>query len=466
VAIGTHDLSTLKGPFRYQALTPEDINFVPLTEENGRSFNGKELLNFYREDPSAKHLKPYTDIIYDSPVYPVLYDAEDRVLSLPPIINSRHSRIQLSTTDVLIECTGTDITKVNIVLDTVVTMFSEYCATPFTVEPMDVKYESTGETLVTPLLSRRTCDATIDEINGVIGIHITPETACELSNRMQLGPAEYLPESRTVRVHVPPTRSDILHAVDVIEDIAIAYGFNKIERVIPSTQTVGAPLPVNQFSDLLRSELANAGYMEMLTHGLCSTAENFTYLRRPITAAVSLSNPVNVEYEVVRTTLIPGALKTLAFNRSISHKDGVKLFEISDVVVRDTSLEVGAKNARRLVAVYSAYTAGFEVIHGMVDRIMACVQIPPEDKYAANSLTVKEISDRKKIARSSAVYTVEHSDDPLFFPGMGVKVLLHRADHSSPLTIGVFGVVHPDVLSNYEVAYPCSIAELDIDLLM
>jgi len=49
---------------------------------------------------------------------------------------------------------------------------------------------------------------------------------------------------------------------------------------------------------------------------------------------------------------------------------------------------------------------------------------------------------------------------------MGVKVLLHRADHSSPLTIGVFGVVHPDVLSNYEVAYPCSIAELDIDLLM
>jgi len=115
----------------------------------------------------------------------------------------------------------------------------------------------------------------------------------------------------------------------------------------------------------------------MLTHGLCSTAENFTHLRRPIAAAVSLSNPVNVEYEVVRTTLIPGALKTLAFNRSISHKDGVKLFEISDVVVRDTSLEVGAKNARRLVAVYSAYTAGFEVIHGMVDRIMACVQIPP-----------------------------------------------------------------------------------------
>jgi phenylalanyl-tRNA synthetase beta chain len=40
-----------------------------------------------------------------------------------------------------------------------------------------------------------------------------------------------------------------------------------------------------------------------------------------------------MEYEVVRTTLIPGALKTLAFNKSMSHKEGIKLFEISDIVV-------------------------------------------------------------------------------------------------------------------------------------
>jgi phenylalanyl-tRNA synthetase beta chain len=59
VAIGTHDLDTLQGPFRYRALLPHDISFVPLTEDNGKVFNGKELLDFYREDPSAKHLKVY-----------------------------------------------------------------------------------------------------------------------------------------------------------------------------------------------------------------------------------------------------------------------------------------------------------------------------------------------------------------------------------------------------------------------
>ncbi|RYG65672.1 phenylalanine--tRNA ligase subunit beta, partial [archaeon] len=124
VAIGTHDLDTIEGPFRYAALSPEDIEFVPLTADDGRSFTGKELLDFYREDPSVKHLKPYTDLIYSSPVYPVIYDNQGRVLSLPPIINGRHSRITLHTRNIFIECTATDLTKANIVLDTVVAMFS------------------------------------------------------------------------------------------------------------------------------------------------------------------------------------------------------------------------------------------------------------------------------------------------------------------------------------------------------
>ena len=95
---------------------------MPLTEpeekDGGRTFDGKELLDFYREDTACKHLKPYTDIIYDSPVYPVIYDSSGsngegngKVLSLPPIINGKHSRIQLHTKNVFIECTGTDFKR-------------------------------------------------------------------------------------------------------------------------------------------------------------------------------------------------------------------------------------------------------------------------------------------------------------------------------------------------------------------
>lgn len=118
----------------------------------------------------------------------------------------------------------------------------------------------------------RTCEAPLAQINGTIGIDISAEQVCSLCQRMQLGPASYVAETQSVRVTVPPTRSDILHPVDIIEDVAIAYGYNNIKLVIPSTLTVGAPLPINQFTDLLRAEIARAGYVEMLTHGLCSTA--------------------------------------------------------------------------------------------------------------------------------------------------------------------------------------------------
>ena len=121
VAIGTHDLSTIQGPFSYEAHPPEDIEFTPLKQT--RSFNAKELMEHYKSDQKLKH---FLHIIEGSAVYPVIYDANRTVLSLPPIINGAHSAITLDTTDVFIECTATDLNKAKIVLNTVVTMFSQY----------------------------------------------------------------------------------------------------------------------------------------------------------------------------------------------------------------------------------------------------------------------------------------------------------------------------------------------------
>lgn len=465
VAIGTHDLDTIEGPFRYEALPPKNINFVPLTEVS-RSFDGKALLDEYRNNPAFKHLKPFTNIIYDSPVYPIIYDSKDRVLSMPPIINSRHSRITLDTTNVFIECTGTDITKTNIVLDTMVAMFSEYCTEPFAVEVVDVQYEGqpqrSGET---PKMSSRKADALVSEVNGVIGIDISAEEMVEKCEKMQLHPTEIVEtaEGKAIRVTVPCTRSDVLHAVDIIEDVAIAYGYNNIKQAVAGTNTVGKPLAINQFTDLMRQEVGRAGYIEMLTHGLCGLAENFTHLRRPIGPAISLANPVNVEYEVVRTTLIPGALKTLSFNKNLSHKDGLKLFEISDVVVPAEN-EIGASNRRKLVGLHASHSSAFQIIHGLVDRIMTCAQVPPEEAYAKNSLTKEEMESRALVARPGWSYHVRAGTDPLYFPGMAAEVTVVK--EGKEMSVGSFGVVHPDVLKNYEIIYPCTVCEIDLEALL
>ena len=173
---------------------------------------------------------------------------------MPPIINGRMSRIQPTTKNVFIECTATDETKANVVCSTVVAMFSEYCA--FRVEPVDVEYVKNGKitrTVTTPELAPRTMTAPLRDVRGVVGLgdaELPPDAACRLAEKMQLAPATYDAAKDEVSVSVPVTRSDILHAVDVAEDIGIAYGFNNIPETLPRTTTTGRATPLTSFSDV------------------------------------------------------------------------------------------------------------------------------------------------------------------------------------------------------------------------
>jgi len=161
-----------------------------------------------------------------------------------------------------------------------------YCSTPFAVEPVDVVYQEGAAGVKSfdpedpsgakqafipkescPRLSTRTATCPISEVASIVGVDLDPPTICELCTRMQLGPASYDEATKSVAVTVPPTRSDILHHVDIVEDVAIAYGFNKlIPGKIPDTLTVGTPLPINHFCDQLRDEV-------MRMHNMCAHAE-------------------------------------------------------------------------------------------------------------------------------------------------------------------------------------------------
>ena len=484
VAIGTHDLDCVKGPFTYDARAPKDIKFVPLTHTTaGTEFDGASLMECYETDVACKHLKPFVPIIRDSPLYPVVLDSEETVLSLPPIINGSKSRITLDTKNVFIECTATDLTKGNIVLDTVVAMFSEYAAQPFSVEPVTVNYVNENKDVVnsyvTPQMYTRKETASVNMVNSIIGIDVDPEPMATLCNKIGLCPAKILPavdesEGPLLEVTVPPTRSDILHAVDIAEDIGIAYGYNNIVKTVPQTCTVGREQPLNHLGDLLREEIGRAGYVEVLTHGLSSTHDNFTALRRPITAAVSLSNPANVEYEVVRTTLLPGLLKCLQHNKSMSFAGGFKLFEISDVVLPDakhvvTQTIVGARNERKLCATYSGPTSGFEVIHGLVDRIMSLCEVAPEADYVASSGNAYV----QVHCKEGWYYTIRElksgtsDESETYFPGRAAEILLTSPNGGKePVVIGTFGILHPEVLGAFDILHPTSTVELNLELLL
>lgn len=170
MAIGTHDLDTIQGPFTYDAKSPADIKFIPL--EKTEEMDGNRIMEFYEKD---SHMRDFLPIIRDSPVYPVITDANGIVCSLPPIINGDHSKIKLTTKNIFIESTATDYTRALAALNCLVAAFSEYCAEPFVVEDVEIVYEETGKVEVTPEFKINTFTTNIDYINSVGSINVNAE---------------------------------------------------------------------------------------------------------------------------------------------------------------------------------------------------------------------------------------------------------------------------------------------------
>ncbi|KAI9806352.1 MAG: hypothetical protein M1825_006467 [Sarcosagium campestre] len=433
VSIGTHDLDTIQGPFTYEALPPEQIKFVPLNQT--REMNGHELMEFYEKD---KNLGKYLHIIRDSPVYPVIYDSKRTVCSLPPIINGDHSKISLNTKNVFIEITALDSTKVEIVNCILVAMFSQYTEEPFTVEPVKIISPHNQRTRETPDLTPKEMQAEVSYINQCCGLSLTAEDICKLLQKMSFKATPSISSPDIVDVHVPRTRADVLHQCDIMEDVAVAYGFNNLVRTFPGkTGTIAAPLPINKLGDIVRVEAAMAGWTEVMPLILCSHAENFEFLNRVDdgTTAVKLANPKTAEYQVVRTTLLPGLLKTIRENKH--HSVPIKVFEVADVAFKDLSLERKSRNERHFSAAWYGKTSGFEVVHGLMDRIMLMLRCP----FIVQKHGVDGISKNG--------YWIEEDQDATYLPGHAAKVFLRLANKVT--VIGSFGILHPSVLEKFEL---------------
>ncbi|PVU91920.1 hypothetical protein BB561_004122 [Smittium simulii] len=463
VSIGTHDLDTIKGPFEYSARKPTDIKFVPLNKD--KSYDAVELMQLYESD---LHLKKFLHIIKDSPVYPLMTDADDTVLSMPPIINGDHTKITLDTKNVFIEITAKDYTKAHIVLNTMITMFSGYCADPFTVEPVLV-VNPDGTSEITPKLDCKVFECDTVYINKLIGVDLTSDQIVNYLKLMSLdghlGKHKDAPpqdattnigaeivQGELISVVVPPTRADILHQVDIIEDIAIAFGYNNIPRGSIGLPTVAKPTPVSKLTNLLRRELAFASWTEVLSLSLCSHDESFKFLMREDSGneAVVLANPKTIEYQVCRSLLLPGILKTIRENKN--HALPFKLFEVSDVILKDVNVKPRlCRNERHMSAIYSNHSAQFEVISGLLDRCMKMMDVP------------LIFGDDRTLVSGHGYWLEPSPDLKTFLPGRGANVLYKPVGSSLPVSIGFIGVLHPQVLSSFSLDYPCSIVEINIE---
>lgn len=430
VAIGTHDLAKISGNVRYRALDPKSFAFAPLNQS--QELKASEVLEFYARPDS--HLARYVPLTEREGLVPVFMDESDSVLSMPPLINSDKTKITLDTKDIFFDLTATDETKLHIVLNEIVAVFSEYAGTPFEVEAVEVVTGSKTELL--PKLESFTVHTPIAYLNSSLGLSLTGAGYAKLLERMALSVKE---NGDDLAVIVPPTRPDILHKCDLVEEAGIAYGFNKLPRAFPGgAGLVGTPLPMNKVADILRNEAAYAGWAEVMPLTLCSSAENFDMLRRQDDGtAVRLANPKTAEYQVVRTSLLPGLLKTVRENRD--HALPMRVFECGDVSFQDTRVERRARNERHFAALYAGTSASFETPHGLLDRLMQMMRYSP--------LT------------GERSYYLEEADLPTFFAGRGANIVAQKDGSKS--VIGSIGVLHPEVLKAFDLPFVCSYFEID-----
>jgi len=227
-----------------------------------------------------------------------------------------------------------------------------------------------------------------------------------------------------------------------MEEVAIAFGFNNIKPRPCPTPTIGHQLLRTKLEEKLAQEIAYAGYCQVLTFTLCRRADNFATLRRPDDgSAITIPDSKNTEVETARVSLLANVLRSVASNKALPLP--IRVFEIGDVVKKDSSMPVGAKNFQNVCAVQCDVNSGFDSIHGLLDRVMLVLGVPA-------------VATKGKVAP----YSLRASHDGAFIDGLCADVFV------GDKKVGVIGVVHPEVLAACAIDSPCSAFEITLDFPM
>jgi phenylalanyl-tRNA synthetase beta chain len=386
---------------------------------------------------SHQQLSKYLYLLDDQPLWPVIRDADGEVCSLPPIINSDKTRIDINTTDIFIDCTAMDKTRALTSVVCLTAAFSIYSKTPFQIE--QVKIFQNGEVTMSPTFDYTEFLVDIEYIRSRTGLRdLQTDTIINLLAKMMLTATSV--DGDKLKVIAPPTRSDVLHACDIAEDVAIGYGYDRISNELTRPIAAGCPLSINELSDRIRREIVACGWNEVLTFSLCATKDCYELLGLPrMGDCVVLKNAKTIDYEIVRTKLLPGLLRV---TKNVLEHPGTKgaiplrLFEISDVVLLDSTTDTGGRNERRICAIVADVKSKFQEIHGLLDRL-----------FVVNGKAV-------------GGYTLVGEDAPTCIPGQRALVKFEG------VVIGWIGVIHPIVLINFELTTPVVAFELQMEPFM
>lgn len=404
LAIGIYPLEKIKLPIRYRALEPDKIRFHPL--ESSKEMSGLEIL---QKHPTGKG---YSHLLAGKAKFPIFEDADGKILSMPPIINSESTgRVTKETKEVFIECSGFNFEILNKCLIIISTTLAEMGAKIYKMKVKDK---------ITPDMSTQKTKISLENVNKIIGLNLKEKEMKQLIEKMGHSYKDGIVES-------PSWRIDILHEIDLIEDILIAYGYDKIEPLMPKIATIGNESKESSIKKKISEILTGLGLLEISNYHLTKKQNQFTkmgILEKQEKGFIQLEDS-KTEYSITRKDLTHYLMKILSEN--IDSEYPQKIFETGRIFELDRNGEI--KESERL----------------------SCAITP------GNFTDIKQVLDYLSINLNIELKTKEPEKIKVhLIDGRSVDIILDNK------IIGTIGEIHPKILKNWKIKMPIALFEIDL----
>lgn len=422
IAAGIYKLDLVKLPVRYGSIAPDDEGFVPLGEATAMS-----PARILEEHPKGQE---YASCLEGLEKYPLLRGADDRVLSMPPIINSADlGAVEVGDSQLFVEYTGTSIEVMNVAIAITA---ADMADRGFQIERIATKYPYDtpwGREVAFPFDPGSCLDVTLTQIGKGLGIELPEEEVVELLERFGLTVERK--GGGVLGVQAPFYRNDLLHAMDIVEDVAICRGYDSFPHHPPTSYTVGRLTPVETCSQRVRQRLVGLGFQELATPVLTHRDSLTEKMACGGEGLVEILNPMTENFGVIRNRLLPTLLECeqRSYRASYPHR----IFECGEVARQAPETVMGTETIRQVAALIAHAEAGFAEIHSVLDNLLTGLGLE---------------------------YRLEACELAGYLDGRSGVVMI------GDLEVGTIGEVHPEVLDRWGIKVPCGGFEVDVSSLV
>jgi len=407
-ALGIYDFDKLHWPVRYTTTKPDAIKFVPL--DMSEALTPRRILQKHEKGRLYGHL------IANFEEFPLLIDAANNVLSMPPIINSEYSgKVTTKTKNVFIEVTGLSSRFIVPVLNVMVSALAARGGAIYSVTITDKKK------IATPNLKEEDIKINIEEINKTLGLELSNKQIIELLTKSGF---DTKLKGKDILVRYPAYRQDILDTRDIIEDIAISYGYSKLKPELPAVASIGKSSEESILKEKIANILCGLEAQEIATFTLTNKEKLFKLMQQKESAVIEIANPVSATYFCLRSWLLPSLIEFLSKNKDVEYPQ--KIFEIGECTLIEKNK---AKNALKIAFALADSKANFTQVKQILDYFLSNIRI----RYG--------------------IKKAEHSS---FIKGRTGEIIIKGKE------AGIIGEVHPTILENWKLTMPVAAFELDL----